>query len=470
MSERLRSVGLDVGTTSTQMILSELTIENRASGFSVPEMEIGDRKILYKSPVYFTPLWDETHVDGEKIREIITKEYEKAGIDRSSVDTGAIIITGETSRKENARAVLDALSDFAGDFVVATAGPDLESVLAAKGAGAVDHSAATGKTVLHMDIGGGTSNLCLIRDGKILETGCLNVGGRLLKFDGNGLVTYVSPVLSGICGLRIGEKADIRQVEEIARTLVQALEMAAGLRELTPLLDKLTTVEGSTSQRMSGTASIARQLAAAAPSLRGTCPTGEGLLISFSGGVADCIEGEVPWLEYGDMGPVLGRAIRESCLCAGEYRLGSETIRATVIGAGCHSAQLSGSTVYHQNIAFPLKNLPVVRLSDISALPRELEKQEGPVVIAMEGPPEPSYRQVADLAQQLLAQLRIPILLCLEQDMAKALGQALALRLPEDAPLLCIDRIRVTEGSYLDIAAPLSHALPVVVKTLVLGN
>lgn len=470
MSERLRSVGLDVGTTSTQMILSELTIENRASGFSVPEMEIGDRKILYKSPVYFTPLRDETHVDGEKIREIITKEYEKAGIDRSSVDTGAIIITGETSRKENARTVLDALSDFAGDFVVATAGPDLESVLAAKGAGAVDHSAATGKTVLHMDIGGGTSNLCLIRDGKILETGCLNIGGRLLKFDGNGLVTYVSPVLSGICGLSIGEKADIRQVEEIARTLVHALEMAAGLREPTPLLDKLTTVEGSTSQRMSGTASIARQLAAAHPPLQSTCPTGEGLLISFSGGVADCIDREVPWLEYGDMGPVLGRAIRESRLCAGEYRLGSETIRATVIGAGCHSAQLSGSTVYHQNIAFPLKNLPVVRLSDISALPRELEKQEGPVVIAMEGPPEPSYRQVADLAQQLLAQLRIPILLCLEQDMAKALGQALALRLPEDAPLLCIDRIRVTEGSYLDIAAPLSHALPVVVKTLVLGK
>ena len=386
------------------------------------------------------------------------------------MDTGAIIITGETSRKENARAVLDALSDFAGDFVVATAGPDLESVLAAKGAGAVDHSAATGKTVLHMDIGGGTSNLCMIRDGKILETGCLNIGGRLLKFDENGLVTYVSPVLSGICGLSIGEKADIRQVEEIARTLVQALEMAAGLREPSPLLDKLTTVEGSTSQRMSGTASIARQLAIAHPPLQGTCPTGEGLLISFSGGVADCIEGEVPWLEYGDIGPVLGRAIRESCLCAGEYRLGSETIRATVIGAGCHSAQLSGSTVYHQNIAFPLKNLPVVRLSDISALPRELEKQEGPVVIAMEGPPEPSYRQVADLAQQLLAQLRIPILLCLEQDMAKALGQALALRLPEDAPLLCIDRIRVTEGSYLDIAAPLSHALPVVVKTLVLGN
>ena len=197
MSDILRSVGLDVGTTSTQMIFSELTVENKASGFAVPEMEIARRDIRYRSPVYFTPLLDESHVDAGALRELVAEEYRKAGIRRESVDTGAIIITGETSRKENARAVLDALSDFAGEFVVATAGPDLESVLAAKGAGAVDYSQRTGKTVLHMDIGGGTSNLALIRDGKIERTGCLNVGGRLLKFDGGGIATYVSPVLSG---------------------------------------------------------------------------------------------------------------------------------------------------------------------------------------------------------------------------------------------------------------------------------
>ena len=56
MSEKLVSLGLDVGTTSTQMVLSELIIENLAGSFSVPEMEIQERKILYKSPVYFTPL------------------------------------------------------------------------------------------------------------------------------------------------------------------------------------------------------------------------------------------------------------------------------------------------------------------------------------------------------------------------------------------------------------------------------
>ena len=189
MSESLCSVGLDVGTTSTQLVVSRLRIENRAGSFSVPELEITRREILYKSPVHFTPLLNDSLVDAPALQRIVDAEYRAAGIRREDVDTGAIIITGETSRKENARTVLDALSDYAGDFVVATAGPDLESILAAKGAGAVELSRKHSRSVLHMDIGGGTSNLCLIRDGEILSTVCLNVGGRLLKIRENGVLS-----------------------------------------------------------------------------------------------------------------------------------------------------------------------------------------------------------------------------------------------------------------------------------------
>ena len=455
MSERLISIGLDVGTTSTQLIVSELQIENRASAFAVPEMEIAGRKILYKSPVHFTPLQDESHVDGSRIRALVEDEYRKAGISRDSVDTGAVIITGETSRKENARTVLDALSDFAGDFVVATAGPDLESVLAAKGAGAVEFSAETGKTVLHMDIGGGTSNLALVRNGKILDTGCLNVGGRLLKFDEDGIVTYVSPVLHGFCSLKVGQKAVLEQIEKVADTLAQALEMAAGLREETQLLAHFWTEE---------IMAPARALA------RGDT---EDLVISFSGGVADCIGQHHQWLQYGDMGPVLGNAIRKSRLCQGKYRLGSETIRATVIGAGCHSAQLSGSTVFCQNVRLPIKNVPVVNLekADRELLRRELAKQEEAAVIALPGISSPGYRQVQEMAEEIACGMdKRPLLICLEQDMAKALGQALAVRLGTDAKILCIDRVKLTEGSYLDVGAPVGPALPVVVKTLILGG
>ena len=448
MSERLKSVGLDVGTTSTQMILSELTVENRASQFAVPEMEIGDRKILYRSPIYFTPLLDESHVDGARLRLMVEEEYRRSGISREDVDTGAIIITGETSRKENARTVLEALSDFAGDFVVATAGPNLESVLAAKGAGAVDYSRKTGKTVLHMDIGGGTSNLALIRDGKVVDTGCLNVGGRLVKYEDTGRITYVSPVLSGICNVKVGDTATEELMQEIARPLVSALEMVAGCRKPEELLQKLTTAEAA------GMIGI----------------PDEKVVVSFSGGVADCIGQDHPWRSFGDMGPVLGKAIRESLLCQGSYVLGQETIRATVIGAGCHSTQLSGSTVFSQNVRFPLKNIPVVNIQDLSSISREMEKQEDRVILALEGKQAPTYREIAAMAEKILSQTGKEILLCVEQDMAKALGQALALRMPRDAQILCIDRVRVSEGSYLDIGAPVGSAFPVVVKTLVLGK
>lgn len=450
MSEpkKLKSVGLDLGTTSTQMVVSELTVENRASPFAVPELEISQRRILYESPVYFTPLVSEQRMDAAALRKIVEEEYARAGITREDVDTGAIIITGETSRKENAQAVLEAMSDLAGDFVVATAGPDLESVLAAKGAGAADYSADTGKTVLHMDIGGGTSNLSLIRGGVIQETGCLNVGGRLLKLTQEGIVTYVSPVLQELCGLQVGEKAEENQIQQIAQTLAQALEMAAGLREVTPLLEVLTTQE----------------------TLRPWIPPKEAVIPSFSGGVADCIGRDYPSFQFGDIGPALGRAIRESRLCQGEYVLGKETIRATVIGAGCHSAQLSGSTVFWQNISFPLKNIPVVRPHSLSDIGESVKRQEGVSILSLPGKNSPSYAETVEMAQTILDQGLENYLICLEQDMAKALGQALAVRLPKQTPILCIDGVKAGEGSYLDIGKPLGGAFPVVIKTLVLSN
>lgn len=454
MAERLLSVGLDVGTTSTQMIVSQLSIENKASSFAVPEMEIGERKILYQSPVHFTPLLDESHVNGEKIREIVETEYAAAGITRADVDTGAVIITGETSRKENARAVLAALSDFAGDFVVATAGPDLESVLAARGAGAVEWSEMTGKRMLHMDIGGGTSNLAWIEAGKILATGCLNVGGRLIKFDENRRVTYVSPVISKLCKLKSGDPVTELDLQPVAELLTQALEMAAGLREPTELLEQLWTEE------------VGEKRAAAG---------GKDPVLSFSGGVADCIQRDLPWTEFGDMGPILGRTIRASRLCQGEYRLGDQTIRATVIGAGCHSAQLSGSTVFYRNVAFPMKNLPVAKVEDgfdPGKISETLTQQEADrVVLALPGIQAPAYDQVKAMASAIAEGFGSqPVIVALEQDMAKALGHALALVLPPDREILCIDNVRMDAQSYLDVGAPVGYALPIVVKTLILSR
>lgn len=456
MANSLLSVGLDVGTTTTQLILSRLEVANRAGSFAVPEMEIRGREVIYRSAVHFTPLQDETHVDGNAIRDLVTREYKAAGIQKKDVDTGAIIITGETSRKENAAAVLEALSGFAGDFVAATAGPDLESVLAAKGAGAVTYSAETGKTVLHMDIGGGTSNLALIREGKVVRTGCLNIGGRLIKITSGGKVSYVSPVLQGLTDLRPGDYPNPTQVESVARVLTTALEMAAGLRPAAELFHKLLTRE---------TAEIWE-------------PPTKVAVISFSGGVADCIEKTGRPGQFGDMGVELGQAIRQSLLCRGEYWLGQETIRATVIGAGSHSAQLSGSTVFYRNVTLPVKNLPVAVFTAqeqedeglaLLIAQRIRQKDSTQVMLALPGYADGSYQKLETLARKIAEGTQgKAVYVCLEADIAKALGQKLCLQMDHGVPCLCIDRVRLQEDSFLDVGSPIGPALPVVVKTLVL--
>lgn len=449
MPERLLSVGLDVGTTSTQLVFSELSVENRAGAFSVPELAIARRRVLYQSEVYFTPLLGGELVDAHALRQIVDREYARAGFCRSDIDTGAIIITGETSRRENARSVLSELSGYAGDFVVAAAGPDLESILAARGAGATAYSERTGKTVLHMDIGGGTSNLALIRNGAIVETTCFNVGGRLIRLDDNAVVTYVSPVLSGLCPLKVGDCADREGIGEIADFLCRVLEMAAGLREPSDLLERFHT-RGASAFTFTG---------------------GEDVTISFSGGVAECIAHDTEWLLYGDIGAELGRAIRRSRLCRGQYVLGEQTIRATVIGAGCHSTQLSGSTVFFRGVRFPLKNLPVIRMEHPQArtLSHALAQSDGTAVLSFSADSLTDYASIRACAEEIARGFgENPVCVCTERDVAKALGQAVALCLPPEHPVLLIDRVRLDAGNYLDVASPVGAALPVVVKTLIL--
>ena len=141
--------------------------------------------------------------------------------------------------------------------------------------------------------------------------------------------------------------------------------------------------------------------------------------------------------------------------------LGSETIRATVIGAGCHSAQLSGSTVFYQNVTFPLKNLPVAESVEA------LTGLDGPGVLVVSGEAL-DFAGIRDLAKDLADLVKPPVYVAASADLAKALGVQIALRLGEKTEILCLDRVRLKEGDYLDVGAPVGPALPVVVKTLVL--
>ena len=243
MTQELLSVGIDIGTSTTQLIFSRLTLENRANPFSVPRIAIADKEVLYRSGIHFTPLLSDTVIDSEGVRTIVEEEYRKSGFEKAQISTGAVIITGETARKENAREVLSTLSGYAGDFVVATAGPDLESILAARGAGIDDYSKEHHTEVLHFDIGGGTSNLALYDRGELKATGCMDVGGRLIKIDREtGSITYLSPKVRQFydsappgCAARgaplsVGEAAAPERLAPFVSAMVSAREEIGGLR------------------------------------------------------------------------------------------------------------------------------------------------------------------------------------------------------------------------------------------------
>ena len=472
MHESLLSVGIDIGTSTTQLVISRLTLENRAGPFSVPRIAIGEKEVLYRSAIHFTPLLSETAIDAEGVRAIVAEEYRRSGFRQTDISTGAVIITGETARKENAKQVLSALSDFAGDFVVATAGPDLESILAARGAGIDEYSKEHHEKILHFDIGGGTSNLALYDSGTLTATGCLDVGGRLIKIE-RERVTYVSPALerlgmsvSGVPIPKVGEQAEASSLEPVVSALTRALEQAAGLIPPDGLLEALITRDTSWTppKEVDGT--------------------------SFSGGVADCI-----WsppedaFTYGDIGVLLGRAIAASPAFqrVGILR-GAETIRATVVGAGSHAIQVSGSTIFYRNVSFPLKNLPVLRLTadeekSGDALAAALREKAGwfadqggmtQIALSLRGEPNPAYHKIQDLARGIKAGME-PLLergmfpvIAVEGDMAKVLGQTLWPLLGAEGAILCLDGVSAGSGDFLDIGAPAAGGavLPVVVKTL----
>ena len=470
MNEQLLSVGIDIGTSTTQLVLSKLTLENRANPFSVPRIAIAEKEVVYRSGIHFTPLLDEVTVDGVGVREIVEREYRNSGYDKTAVQTGAVIITGETARKENARQVLDSLAGFAGDFVVATAGPNLESVLAARGAGADEYSREHRCRLLHFDIGGGTSNLALYDRGELVATGCFDVGGRLIKLDENRVITYISPRLRRLFPqLSVGSRVTSVDLAPVIGALVRGLEQASGLGTGTDRMKQFCT--------------------------EGTCwepPEGVSCL-SFSGGVADCIfHPPADEFAYGDLGVLLGRAIASSAVLSGAAMVkGSETIRATVVGAGTHATDISGSTIFYRDVDFPLKNIPILKLTepeergDEEELAAAIEGKlrwfadEGgltQVALGFRGEVSPGYQRIRQMAggicrglNPLLERGFFPIVV-VEQDMAKVLGQALAMQ--SDCPLLCLDGVGVDNGDYIDIGTPAANGavLPVVIKTLIFSK
>ena len=110
------------------------------------------------------------------LQQLLKNNIKKAGVTPDELKCGAVIVTGESASRENASEVISSVSEFAGDFIAAQAGSELESYLSGKGAGADVISENEGKCTANVDIGGGTTNISVFVNGSCVETCCLNIG------------------------------------------------------------------------------------------------------------------------------------------------------------------------------------------------------------------------------------------------------------------------------------------------------
>jgi ethanolamine utilization protein EutA len=477
--EWITSVGIDLGTSTTKMIVSRLRISRISNTFSMPAFTISERVLAYCSEIYTTPMLSGDELDYGQISGILQREYEKAGIRLEDIKTGAVIITGETANKKNARLVLHELAERAGDFVVATAGADLEGVLAGKGSGAEARSLHTKKTVVNVDIGGGTANAAYFREGACICTATLRIGGRLIRIDAQGNVLDVAPTFAPWLQARgykiaAGGKVSFAEIREVSEQMAECL---------------MSFLAGE------GGDDFVRLLVVG--EVPDTLPQADELMVS--GGIADQLQLMEPQLLeqaalHEDIGPLLAHAVKRA---AGRYSFtwvpAQQTVRATVIGAGMQSTNISGATVYISPGVLPIRNLPVVKLQLSESLLEDETALSGCVMGAMEtgqklhseemSPPFAlslsgigycSYARLQRLADAICTgfiryfEHCSTIAVICHNDMAQVLGHAIAIRMGGRIRIVCIDQIVVEHGDYIDMGEPVAGSLvPVVIKTLV---
>lgn len=464
-TERIISAGIDIGTSTTKLVISELSLRNVAGGGQVPKIEITDKKILYRSPIFKTPLLSDTVIDIPAVQSMVESEYHQAGITMENIQTGAVIITGETATKQNAEEMVYRLSKAAGEFLVAAAGPDLEGIIAAKGSGAYQHSIETGKTIANIDIGGGTANIAVYRSGMLCGTCTLHIGGRLVEWE--GAKVKVAPSIGKWLKSKGHSPLNVDGV-------IIANEMSKVL-----------------SRFLAGSFTKEDELL-----LVGKEPSWTGRIdvLMFSGGVSDCIyHEEREDKSFQDIGMMLATSIKENeVLAAWEWEQPVETVRATVLGAGTHTTEISGATIEVNDSHLPVRNIPVYRIDFQGVLDDGTRTMAQSVqdAITIYDPlkeglnfafyltnlPYLSFRDIQQLAAEFTEALmqkpnqQQPLIIVMDSDYGKVLGQTFLANRP-DLPVICIDQTQVEHGDYLDIGRLLrTGVVPVVVKTLTFHN
>ena len=469
---RLTSVGIDIGSSTSHLMFSKLIMRRRSTEMS-SEFEVVFREVLYRSPILLTPYSDADTIDTEGLGSFVAKSYEEAGITQDEVDTGAVICTGEAVRKHNSDAIIHMLAAAGGKFVCATAGPNLEGILGAHGSGAAARSMKI-TAGMNVDMGGGTTKIAIVQQGKVTETMAINIGARLIAWSPDGTITRVEEA-----GRLIGENLGFEVKVGGSLTDDQKEKLAEKFAEI--VFEALSRTEYSP---------LAKDLTISGP-LEYSGPIDE---IGFSGGVSEYVY-DYAKEDYGDLGPLLGKAVRTRIPSLGMPLSGSaERIRATVIGASQYTVQVSSSTIFFSDIKLlPQLDLQVVPAylpadpNDISAagikeaidesfVRLDINRSEigRHICLALLGPVIPTFDSIKAICDGIVAGLEglpddWPWTIILSADVAGLVGSMLKREHKVSQDVIVVDGITVGEFNFVDLGQPIEsvEAVPVVVKSLV---
>ena len=460
----LTTVGIDIGSSTSHLMFARVHLQRKTQMLSSEFVVVG-REILWRSPILFTPFLPDFTIDAAELGRFIAAAYAEAGIAPERIDSGAVILTGEAIKRRNAEAIARLFAAQAGRLVCASAGHHMECMLAAHGAGATAISRHTHRTVLNVDIGGGTTKLALVENGEIRSTCAIAVGGRLVVQDEAGRLTRVeAPARQAARSL--GFDLVLGQVPdpENRRRLVDALASAV-----------LDAIRGKALE------GLAKELLLTEPLQLAADPH----VITFTGGVSEYIFGREA-RTFGDIAQPLAARVSAALAASGKLMDPGQGIRATVIGASQFTVQLSGKTIHLSPRArLPVRNVPVVfpaldldRPFDAAAVAgavsdclRKAELgRDQPMALGIRWRGEPYYARLRALAAGIVqaAPAGAPLILMVDRDVGRLLGHIMEHELGVAGGVISIDGVQLRELDFVDIGELIrpSEVVPVVIKSL----
>ncbi len=464
----LTSVGVDIGSSTSHLVFSRVVMERIGARYFVAQ-----RETLHEAPIQLTPYAQGDTIDSDTLGDFIEQSYLSAGLQRSEIDTGALILTGVAVRRANARAIGELFSSEAGKFVAVSAGDGLEATMAAHGSGAVIRSADKNGLVINIDIGGGTTKIAHCFQGKVRQVTAVDAGARLLVLDGDGRITRIEPtgkMHAEDIGypMKIGDSPDRSALLAMADRMAMRIVEAAGLAALSDETKKMLLL----------------------PPL----PRVEGVkALTFSGGVSEFVYGNASD-SFGDLGPELAQSTRER---VENLNIPIEkpvaTIRATVVGASQYTVQLSGTTIYIEpTTSIPIRNVPVLAADfdfskpeigpesiaaaiNVARTRLDLAGPDSPLALAFRWQGSASFQRLEQFGQGITKALQknieqnIPLVLVNDGDIGGLIGIHLKEELRLPCPVVSIDGVTLSEFDFIDIGEMInaSGAVPVVIKSLV---